>query len=367
MRQIQIAHPARQSRNSNCNKYIRTYSSTAWKICDSLFARSPQKSRSHLKHQRTASFWTNCLSVAQWQLLQDDSQEDVLSEAWPERLKKLKEINRRFLRVFFSSFSNLSTFLLEVWCTLKVPTDPAMSPRQVSWKLRVVWRQKLAELFMFAARHVANIHLVQSPLRCIVVCFRALKDLLPKIMLRSLLSGGYASDECRKGRTNESGMEGTKEWMSECKEERTEGKITVANRFHSVFTSVVVSSGDGLMVVFLCCFVLVMFLCGSAIGLFLLWWCGVFVFLFLVWCFCFGAAVVVFALSSCTAHVAVWRCLWFGLITLFFVWSRLRYCCVTSCRGVLWVSTSAVAQQRCRPTKVEVCGVKSCWCERFVL
>ena len=62
-------------------KYIRTYSCTAWKICDSLFARSPQKSRSHLKHQRTASFWTNCPSVAQWQLLQDDSQEDVLSEA----------------------------------------------------------------------------------------------------------------------------------------------------------------------------------------------------------------------------------------------------------------------------------------------
>jgi len=32
---------------------------------------------------------------------------------------------------------------------------------------------------------------------------------------------------------------------------------------------------------------------------------------------CFGAAVVLFAQSSCIAHVALWRCLWFGLNFVF--------------------------------------------------
>lgn len=209
----------------------------------------------------------------------------------PERLKKLKEINPRFLRVFFSNFSNLSTFLLEVWFTLKVPTDPAMSPRQVSWKLRVVWRQKLAELFMFAARHVANFHLVQSPLHCIVVCFRALKDLLPKIIQRSLLSGGYASDECRKGRTNESRKEGTKEWMSECKEEREKQRLQTAfivllRRWW--FLLVMVWWWCFCAVLSWWCFFVVVllgfFCCGDLVFLFSCFWSGVFVLAPPWWC-----------------------------------------------------------------------------------
>ena len=55
-----------------------------------------------------------------------------------------------------------------------------------------------------------------------------------------------------------------------------------ADCFHCLFTSVVVSSGDGVMVVFLWCFVVVMFLCGSAIALFF-FCCGVFVSVFLFW------------------------------------------------------------------------------------
>ena len=75
------------------------------------------------------------------------------------------------------------------------------------------------------------------------------------------------------------------------------------------------------------CFVLVMFLCGSCF--------------FLLWCFCFRvfaviAAVVVFALLSCTALVALWRCLWFGLF--FFVVPVALLLCYIASRRVMNVN-----------------------------
>ena len=47
------------------------------------------------------------------------------------------------LRYVYFYMVCFQTYLLldHVWCALKVPTDPAMSPPHVSWKLRVVWRQ----------------------------------------------------------------------------------------------------------------------------------------------------------------------------------------------------------------------------------
>ena len=57
--------------------------------------------------------------------------------------------------------------------------------------------------------------------------------------------------------------------------------------------------------------------------------------MFLLWCsYCadffrggvFVLVVVVFALSSWTAHLALWRCLWSEIIcVVFFWWSWLRF------------------------------------------
>ena len=62
-------------------------------------------------------------------------------------------------------------------------TDPAMSPRQVSRKLRVASRQKLAELFLLAAQSrwtdpVGSTNNHSS----IVVCLLALKELLSQVI-----------------------------------------------------------------------------------------------------------------------------------------------------------------------------------------
>ena len=170
----------------------------------------------------------------------------------PERLKKLKEINPRFLRVFFSNFSNLSTFLLEVWFTLKVPTDPAMSPRQVSWKLRVVWRQKLAELSMFAVTLQTSIwcnHLFIAFLFVFVhskiCCQRLYKEV--SFHVDMLLMNVWREEPISLGRKelrNEWVSAKKKGWKGRMNWEGSEWKITIINRFHSVFTSVVVSSGD---------------------------------------------------------------------------------------------------------------------------
>ena len=122
-------------------------------------------------------------------------------------------------------------------------------------------------------------------------------------------------------------------------------KRMVANRFHCVFSSLVVSSGDGLMVVFVVVFcggdvsvVVVLLRCG------LLLWC--FCLRVLLWCFCFGA-VVVFELSFWTAHVALWRCLWSGLnFVVFFAVPVALLLCYIGSRRVMSVNIG------CRSTKV---------------
>ena len=126
-----------------------------------------------------------------------------------------------------------------------------------------------------------------------------------------------------------------------------------ADCFHRLFTSVVVSSGDGLMVVFLWCFVVVIFLCGSAIALrsfvvVFLFPCFGMVFLF--WCRG-GVCTVILDCPCCTAAMSlVWVkfwCFFCGPGCVIAVSHR-----VASCYG---------CQHRLSLNKgVALCGVKSC-------
>lgn len=156
---------------------------------------------------------------------------------------------------------------------------------------------------------------------------------------------GHASDGCRKGRTSERRKEGTEERRNEWEEWR-KGRVKengckpLSWRFYVGC----VCSHDGFMLVLLLCCGVVIALISLRSGVFLL-------------------EVVVFALSSWTAHLALTMTLgrWSVLIFAFFMWVV-----VESCRIVSRVVSVNIGNNTLSVEVWKVAGVRAL-CKRLII
>ena len=204
VRQIQIAHPARQSSSSSLGRNMFEHVCAQRGRCVLLF--SPGL------HRRVGAAWsirgllafeqtvTQCPNGSSCRMTHK-KMFFQRGQTRPERLKKW--IQDLFTFFFSYKKSNLSTnFFWKVWCTLKVPTDAGETRRGKSREnFEWFWRQKLAELSMFAVRHLARdpFGAISSALYWSIVCTQ--RSVAKDDSNRPPF--GHASDGCRKGRLSE--------------------------------------------------------------------------------------------------------------------------------------------------------------------